>query len=175
MGFPDRPIDRDSPTEHRCRSLSGCLNPRNPRSRSTETDPDRTIPNRTPRWRTRTLRSLSCFPCGRSDYCLATAILMRDTGRVNAHMAPILRKRHSVTSTFRLEATGLPLKARYSGGVWGGEGAQGNRMSVTETPGRWVLRGREGAILATARGHGPESATTGRRVRRAFSRMSASG
>ena len=46
------------------------------------------------------------------------------------------------------------MKARYSGGVWGGEGTQGNRMSVTGTPGRWALRGRGGAISATSRVHG---------------------
>ena len=86
-------------------------------------------------------------------------------------MAPILCERCSSSTSFPDGVFGFPLKSRYSGGVWGGEGTQGNRMSVTGTPGRWALRGRGGAILVASRV--PPGWSRRRRVV-GFSRMTAS-
>jgi hypothetical protein len=44
---------------------------------------------------------------------------------MNAKTAPFLCKRCSRSSAFVHEANEFPLKARYSGGVWGGEGCPG--------------------------------------------------
>ena len=123
----------------------GRVSRRNPWSRPTETDPG---PNRSDRTREMhgVFRLRSCFPCAPSDCCTARSTLVRGSRRLNAKLAPFLCERCSRSSAFRLEASEFPLKARYSGGVWGGEGAQGNRMSVTETPGRRALWGTEGAI-----------------------------
>ena len=87
---------------------------------------------------------------------------------MTVRVASYLCESISGSSASGLDATALPPKSRYSGRVWGGEGTQGNRMSVTGTPGRRALRGRVGAIMASFGVPGVESAATGRRVRRVF-------
>jgi hypothetical protein len=128
--------------QHIEQSINTRLNLRNARNRPTETEPG---PNRTSDL-SGVIRLPSCLPEERSDWCHVRSILVRGAGQFSVKLVQFFRERCSGSSAFRFGASEFPLKARYSGGVWGAEGAQGNRMSATETPGRLALWGQRGAV-----------------------------
>ena len=79
-------------------------------------------------------------------------------------IASLIRERHSSSTSSPDGVFGLPLKSRYSGGVWGGEGTQYDGTTEAGTPGSGALWGSGGTILTQSRGGGVGG--DGRRVRR---------